>query len=79
MAKVPIDYMGLLSELRRGFVPGEVSSKQGLFSYVPSWVGERGEGTCAPWQLPIGFHPGGPQPRAFNSILAHFAYSSRPG
>lgn len=45
MAKGPVDYMELLSELRKGFVPGEVSSKQGLFSYVPSWVGERGEGT----------------------------------
>lgn len=45
MAEAPIDYTGLLSELRREFVPGEVSSKQGLSSYVPSWVGERGEDT----------------------------------
>lgn len=45
MAKASVDHTGLLSELRRGFVPGEVSSKQGLSSYVPSWAGERGEDT----------------------------------
>lgn len=34
-----------LVSLGEAFVPGEVSSKQGLSSYVPSWVGERGEDT----------------------------------
>lgn len=28
-----------------GVVPGQVNSKQGLSSYVPSWVGDRGEDT----------------------------------